>query len=444
MAHTAFPDGAQREYAKFEARKTAGNELETGGISAGQWVGAPRLDASEAYAKDGDTIAGLKVDGAAWPDLRLLMIDAEETSKNGHAVSRHPEVTAMTAEEYAASAYAWRAQRSKESLQALIDGHGIDAVELNPHRNAAGAFDDRVDAYGRYVGLIYGGGLCFNAAMVEQGMAEIYLYEEGRYHEPSMALKDYYSYVGPSEDTLAVVGGGPVSMAVDAGLMEALMALALMGGGCRWGVRADGTVWFCEASTAEHVAFESPSETGVSWGMSDIGLVNELTFEGGELALPLTKTYAREASVRRYGSASGRLVHYGLNAEQDVDRLAAALLDDLAYPSLTGDVVFHRGKGDVHPGELIEIRGAPFRRYHEALSGEWGGRYAGRLVGAVASVTHRFTGRRVRTTATLTSPGRAVENPLRFIVRSQPSEAEMYAFRLDDEVVGLDMSYHLD
>ncbi|HEO70633.1 MAG TPA: hypothetical protein ENN80_05170, partial [Candidatus Hydrogenedentes bacterium] len=73
VAHGAYPDGAQREYAKFQARKTAENELEAAGIASGQWVGADRIDASGAYAKDGDTIAGLVVDGQAWPDLRLMM-----------------------------------------------------------------------------------------------------------------------------------------------------------------------------------------------------------------------------------------------------------------------------------------------------------------------------------------------------------------------------------
>src|SRR5690606_41998302 len=65
---------------------------------------------------------------------------------------------------------------------------------------------DRVDAYGRYIGLVYGGGLCFNAAMVEQGLADVYLYEDGRYHDPAMRLKEYYSYRQPCGDSIETTG----------------------------------------------------------------------------------------------------------------------------------------------------------------------------------------------------------------------------------------------
>ena len=49
--HTVYPEGASCEYNKFLARKNSGNELETGGISAGQWVGTSRIDLTSAYAK---------------------------------------------------------------------------------------------------------------------------------------------------------------------------------------------------------------------------------------------------------------------------------------------------------------------------------------------------------------------------------------------------------
>jgi len=67
VAHTAYPQGAEREYLKFLARKMPGNELQVGGIATGQWVGGACVNTSGAYAKDGDTIAGLIVDGIAWP-----------------------------------------------------------------------------------------------------------------------------------------------------------------------------------------------------------------------------------------------------------------------------------------------------------------------------------------------------------------------------------------
>ena len=176
------------------ARCTSDNALEIGGITKGQWVGAARIDASEAYAKDGDTISGLKVDGVSWPDVRLMMIDAEETSLNSHAKKRHPETALWSSERYANSGYKLFADRAKALLQQLLETKGISHIELNPHRNNNGAFDDRVDAYGRYIGRVFGGSECFSAALVEQGLADVYLYEDGTYHVPEHHLKDFFSY----------------------------------------------------------------------------------------------------------------------------------------------------------------------------------------------------------------------------------------------------------
>ena len=203
--HVSYPDGAVREFAKYTARKTPATELETGGIGAGQWVETPRIDASAAYASDGDTIAGLVVDGIPWPELRLMMLDCEELSKNSHAVKRHPEVSGWSAERYAASGYALAAEASRQALQALIDRKGIEAIELNPHRGYDGAYDDRVDTYGSYIGLVYGGGECLNAAMAELGRADVYLYEEGKYHVPEMRLKEYFSYARTCTDSIDAV-----------------------------------------------------------------------------------------------------------------------------------------------------------------------------------------------------------------------------------------------
>ncbi|HIJ74644.1 MAG TPA: hypothetical protein HPP83_11140, partial [Candidatus Hydrogenedentes bacterium] len=130
VQHGAYPEGAEREYAKFLARKTPGNELEVGGISSGQWVGSDRINASGAYAKDGDTIAGLVVDGGSWPDVRLMMIDCEETTRNSHAIKRHPEVADWSDAKYGASGYRVSADAAKAALQDLIDTKGIDYIEL--------------------------------------------------------------------------------------------------------------------------------------------------------------------------------------------------------------------------------------------------------------------------------------------------------------------------
>jgi len=130
VAHGAYPEGAAREWAKFVARRTRTEALAVGGIDAGQWVDGARIDARGAWAKDGVTIAGLVVDGAAWPDLRLMMVDAEEPSLNARAVARHPETADWTAGAYAASGYALRGAASREALQALLDGEGIDGEML--------------------------------------------------------------------------------------------------------------------------------------------------------------------------------------------------------------------------------------------------------------------------------------------------------------------------
>jgi hypothetical protein len=50
----------------------------------------------------------------------------------------------------------------------------------------------------------------------------------------------------------------------------------------------------------------------------------------------------------------------------------------------------------------------------------------------------------VETVAALTSPLRSVDEPVGFMVRSQPGASTLFQFRLDDETVGLDLGYHLD
>lgn len=444
VAHTAYPGGAQREYGKFLARKTADNELEVGGIATGQWVGSDRMNLAGAYAKDGDTLAGIQVDGAPWPDLRLMLVDCEETAKNAHAVKRHPEVADWTTERYDASGYKLQADAAKAALQALIDTKGIDFIELNPHRNSAGEFDDRVDAYGRYVGLVYGGGECLNAALVEHGVADVYLYEDGRYLVPELELKDFFSYAGASEDSIEATGVALVSYDASGGVLEALTALAYAAGGFIWSLEPDLGVRFRRAQRPDRVWFYDPARLGVALGSSSMDVVNAVYFDGNPLTGVVSKTYLLGASIDAYGYRGRSLAHFGISLEEDADKLAGGLLDDVAYPEPHGGVEFFHGHSEVDVGDLVELRDGALRRLERELSGEWGGRFTGRLVGRVNEVVHRFTGAQVATRVTFTSPLRSVEDPLRFMVRSQPAETELFQFRLDTEDVGLDAGYHLD
>ena len=443
VAHGRYPDGAEREYEKFLARKLPDNELEVGGVSQGQWVGSNRIDASSMYVKDGDTISGVIVDGVPWPDLRLMMIDTEELTRNSHAQSWHPEVAAWSNAEYAASGYKLRADAAKAALQALIDSKGIDYIELNPHRGPNGEFDDRVDMYGRYIALIYGGGQCFNAAMVEQGLAIVYQWDDGKYHVPEMELKDYFSYVGECTDSVEET---PVTLAefdVVAGAIEILTALAYAADGFVWTVDPDLAVTFRAADRADQVLYFDPLRMGVGLGSDSSGVGNVLYFDGNP-EVALKKTYRRWPSVDAYGARIMQLSYFPIVSEEDADRLAEGLLDDVAYPEPCGFVQFYQGDDTVKLGDIVELRDGPLRRLEREVSGEWGGRFTGKLVGRVARVTHRFSGKQVTTTVWLTSPLRSVGNPTSVMVRSQESKTDLYQFRLDDASVGLDMGYHLD
>ena len=229
--HDGYPDGARREYDKFVNRLARMTELPIGSVASGEYVSASRIDTSNAYAKDGDTIAGLVVDGEEWPDLRLMMIDTEELSINPHTIKVHPEVATWSDEKYARSGYKFRADRAEEALQNLLDTKGIQYIELSWHRDAGGEFDNRVDAYGRYIGLVYGGGECFNAAMVELGHSHVYLYQDGAYNPPEMRLKEYYSYVGPSSDSVETTDASLSNLDLHNGIYEDHTVLAYAAGG---------------------------------------------------------------------------------------------------------------------------------------------------------------------------------------------------------------------
>jgi len=444
VEHTAYPDGAEREHAKFLARKLPENELEVGGIDAGQWVGAARMELSGAYAKDGDTIAGILVDGAPWPDLRLMLIDAEELTRNSHAIKRHPEVAFWTDAEYAASGYKRRADAATDFLQHLLDTHGIDFIELNPHRDHTGAFDDRVDAFGRYLGFAHGNAQCYNAALVEQGHADVYLYQEGRFNVPEMALKDFFSYTGVHTDSIAVADAVLRAFHAEGGVLEMIGLLAYAAGGFAFAVDPELGVHFRAPEEVAGVVHFREHETTVTWGVQRAGLANLLVVRGHPLLGAVEHTAARGESIDTFGMASRGFDCFALAHADDAAALAEALLDDVAYPELDAVIDFAHGHVGFAPGELAELRDGPVQRMEPELAQVWGGRHAGRLIGRVRTVRHRFAGRQVSTKVLLTSPPRSVGNPLQFVLRGQPRAHTLFGFRLDDATVALDAGFRLD
>lgn len=442
--HLAYPEGAMREYGKFVARRRSGDLLEIGGISTGSWVGGARIDASAAWAKDGDTLAGVRVDGEVWPDIRLMVIDAEETTRNAHAIKRHPEVAFWSDARYDASDYARRAQAAKQFLQHLLDTKGIDFIELNPHRNTAGEYDDRVDAYGRHLGLVFGGGECFNAAIVEQGLAEVYLHNEGRYLVPDLALKEFYSYAGSFRDSIVNTGVSIEDLDIECGALEIVAALAYYAGGYVFAVDPALGVSFRTAAQADRTISFDPLRMNVQLGADAARLCNILYLSGNPLPGGASLRCTRGESIGEYGPKARRLESFSMSAGADLEKLGEGLLADLAYPAPSGWVTLFGGDARVKVGDLIKVRDGPLRRLGRALPGEWAGRFEGRMAGRVCRVRHRFCGKETRTMIFLTSPLRSVEDPLAFLVRGQGSASSLFEFRLDDAAVGLDMGFHLD
>jgi len=444
VRHREFPEGAAREYQKFLSRKTPENELQRSGIQIGQWVSSNRIDYSQAYAKDGDTISGLKVDGVPWPDVRLMLIDAEETARNAHATKRHPEVALWTDERYLAGPYKRKADAARDQLAFFIDTYGIDAIELNPHRNTAGEFDDRVDSYGRYLGLVYGGGICFNAALVEYGLADVFLYEDGRYLDPDLQLKDFFSYAKQSSDSVEPVNVHITRLDVKAPLYETLTALAYAARGYVWSVAPDGAVTFRQADIPDRVIYLQPERMTAALGACTETVVNRIHFQGNPVEGPLQKTYFRDPSQRVFGAKTARLDYFGISRESDADALVAGILDDVAYPEAAGSMVFHAIDTNIAVGDLLELRGDTISRQTERLEEEWGNLLATRYVGRVKHVGYTITGEFITTEVQFTSPLRSVDTPLALMVRSQPAQTALYQFRLDDNGVGLDLGFHLD
>ncbi len=438
VEHSAYPDGAVREYTKFLSRQTTENELEIGGVSAGQWAGAGRIDVSSAHAKDGATISGLVVDGLAWPDLRLMMIDCEEPELTSHAVERHPEVASWDAARYAVSGYKLRGDEAKAVLQNLLDSKGVDFIELNPFRDTDGAFSGRVDSQGRYEGLVYGGGECFNAGLVEKGCAEVFLREEGAFIEPGMALKDFFSYTAQCGGSIADATDRLSSYDAGQGIFETLTTLAYMAGGCTWSMDENSAVSLKRQECPDRVAYFDPLRVSVSLGSDSGELANTIRFWGNPAVEGPEKDYFREASIEEYGPCRSHVLHYGLAEESDADKLVEGLLDDVAYPVPCGNLNFFHGEPGICVGDLVEVRGAPLRRLGQEVDDEWAGLFPQRLVGRVKSVTHRFSGREVNTSLAFTSPLRSVEDPLAAVGQTQDVAGRLYQFRLDDEDVGLD------
>lgn len=433
--HTAYPDGAAREMAKFLERALLDRALEVGGVVAGHWAGGARVDASGAYAKDGKTVAGLVVDGAAWPDVRLMMVDAEELTLNDAAKVRHPETADWTAARYAASGYAVRAQKTKDALDALLAAKGVDYVELNPHVDGSGAFDGRLDGEGRYAALVFGTGECLNAALIEQGFAGADL--ESLPLDPNLELKDFASYGGPSEDSIALGDAGFSWTQFDGPLHDVLTALAYGSGGYAWGLSPEGTVWMRPVETVDRVVFYDPVVVGVVLGAQSAGVVNVLGVRTNPDRSSVRVEDRREPSVLAFEEERCELDAFWLDARSDAERFARTLLDEAAYPATAGEVYWFHGAPDMRVGELVELRGAPIERLSLELEGEWGGRFAGKHVARVRRVTHRIAGQRLETTAVWTSPMRSVGDPVEAVRRAQAAEA---AYRL----LGLDGAASLD
>ncbi|MFP4192543.1 MAG: hypothetical protein ACLFU6_10775 [Candidatus Hydrogenedentota bacterium] len=442
IAHGAFPDGAEREHGKFLARKTAGGELPYQSVASGHWVGPDRIDASEAYAKDGRTIAGLIVDGEPWPDLRLLMVDAESPELDGDAMARHPETAAWSPARYAASAYGLQGVDAKAALQALLDAHGVSFLELNDGQDLTGAYVGRTDGAGRYLGMAHGGGLNFNAAQIEQGYGGVHLHGDGSILPPDWTLKEFFSYRGEAKESIQDI---PKTMKrfEAAGELSGALTLLAYAAGAVWGMDAEACVHFRAPDAADRVVFHEPSTTAVGYGESRAGLINSVQLRGhpnsGAEAL-----FTRGPSVDAFGLHWDELDAPGLEREHELAALAKGMLDDLAYPMVEGEVLWFEGDAGVGPGELLALRGEPLRALRWPVEGRWGGRFTDKLIARVERVTHRFTGRRVRTSAALTSPLRSAGSPLRAMAHAHRPARELLRFALDEPGVGLDLGYHVD
>ncbi len=373
-----------------------------------------------------------------------MMIDCEETSRNSHAIGRHPEVADWDDGRYARSVYKQRAEAAKARLQEYIDTKGIDFIELNPHVDGSGHYDDRVDAYGRYLGLVFGGGECFNAGLVEAGLADVYLYADGRYHDSALALKEFYSYRGVHTDSIAPCTTVVGAFETRGGVLEVLAALVTLADGFVFSVDLDGAVSVRRGTDIDAVVRVDPVETGVEMGRMQEGLVNLLRLVGNPQEGAVDGYHAEQDSIDALGTAFRYFPFFALSRVDDAARMGQGILRDLAWPTRVGRALFYRGSASAAVGDLLEFRGASLVERDSVVAAGWADDFGERFVARVTGVVHRLAGETVETQLELGSPYRSVTSPLSFITRSQDSLSAFFEFRLDDDVIGLDVGYHLD
>jgi hypothetical protein len=286
--------------------------------------------------------------------------------------------------------------------------------------------------------------MCWNAALIEAGHSDVYLHADGAYLAPEMALKEFYSYMGPSKSSIADASTLVSHLDFVGSVHELITMAGYLAEGFAWHIDARGAVHFRSPAGITRVVYHDPLQRGVALGSRSDGIVNTIHFEGNPIYSTLAKSYARWASVDALGPREKTLPAYAIVHENDSDLLAESLLNDLAYPEPDGSISFYHGDPSIGAGDAIEVRGQPFRKLEFALAGQWGGMHEGKLVGRVREVTHRFMGRRMETRARLTSPQRSVSDPMAFMTHSQPTESSLFQLRLDDANVGVDLGYHLD
>ncbi|MCK5862585.1 MAG: hypothetical protein KAH38_08875 [Candidatus Hydrogenedentes bacterium] len=436
--HGIYPDGARREYTKLLERISADNELGINTISQGQWVGADRIDTDECYAKDGDTLSGLKVDGIPWPDLRLMMIDTEEPVLNSHARKRHLETALWSTERYKNSGYKLLAVRAQQALQSLLDSKGISHIELNPHRDRHGSFDDRVDAYGRYIGRVFGGEECFCAALVEQGLSEVYLYKEGLYHVPEHRLKDFFSYPGVSVKSYPALGEKIHALDLNCGALEALTLLAYLCGNQAFLLTPELEVTFKNAAAFDYNYRYCANEMAITSGFTSKGMINRFTITGNAIVAPGQVSGSCEESITAYGLCTSAINGEWIGDDVDKEHLAAGLIRDLAYPAPAVAITFFEGAPELFPGALVSVSNAPLARYARRLSEEWGNEFDETIAGRVMEVKHLLRGKDARTEVILSAPLRSVKDPLSLLRRIRTEREPLFAIRLDERPAGLD------
>jgi hypothetical protein len=260
--------------------------------------------------------------------------------------------------------------------------------------------------------------------------------------DPDLELKDFASYTGPREASIAACDTALSWTLFDGPLYNVLTALAYAAGGYAWGLTSEGAVWLQPVDTVDRVVFYDPVVVGVALGAHSAGVVNALAVQTNPDRSAARIEERREDSVRALGEAPQALDAFWLDARSDAERFAGALLDDVAYPETAGEIYWFHGAPDVEVGELVELRGAPIERLAPELAGEWGGRFAGKHVARVRRVTHRIAGQRLETTAALTSPLRSVGGPIA-AVRQAQAAAEAYRWFGLDSTAALDEAFEL-